>query len=77
MVRAKLFARFRELLGDELVFEEGITVKELRSRIEELLRAKGEQHDFILIAVNGMYAPDDRVISSGDEVAVFPPVSGG
>ncbi|HWV67261.1 molybdopterin converting factor subunit 1 [Chitinophaga sp.] len=31
----------------------------------------------VMIAVNRTYAADTQVISSGDEIAVIPPVSGG
>jgi molybdopterin synthase sulfur carrier subunit len=31
----------------------------------------------LAIAINGQYASNDSVISSGDEVALIPPVSGG
>jgi molybdopterin converting factor small subunit len=30
-----------------------------------------------LVAVNRVYAPADQALVEGDEVAVFPPVSGG
>lgn len=77
MVRAKMFARFREVLGDEIAFEDGITVADLKSSVADMLRSRGENPGIILVAVNGRYASDDMVISSDDEVAVFPPVSGG
>lgn len=31
----------------------------------------------LMIAVNQEYAPDDKVIQPGDDVALIPPVSGG
>jgi molybdopterin converting factor subunit 1 len=36
---------------------------------------KSLQH--LLVAVNNDYVPDDHELSAGDEVACFPPVSGG
>ncbi len=37
----------------------------------------GEEPDGLLVAVNKEYAPRDRVLTEGDEVAFIPPVSGG
>jgi len=33
--------------------------------------------DQVLVAVNGVFAPLKTVVVEGDEVAFFPPVSGG
>ncbi len=77
MARARMFARFREVLGEEIAFKDGVTVAELKNMVADMLRSKGEDPGIILVAVNGRYASDDTMISSNDEVAVFPPVSGG
>lgn len=82
MVRVKFFASYREQIGkDELLLELGgkITLKELLERLKE----KAPQLDKILdeggaiIAVNHEVADRDALVSPEDEVAVFPPVSGG
>jgi molybdopterin synthase catalytic subunit/molybdopterin converting factor small subunit len=39
--------------------------------------ALGEEPDGLLYAVNKEYAPRDRELADGDEVALIPPVSGG
>lgn len=52
------------------------TVKQLR---EKLLKKHGEQYfpDNILCAINQEIAHDDDVINETDEVAFYPPVTGG
>ncbi len=83
MIRVLFFARLREQLGvGELelsVTDAGNTVDELRQR----LQAKGEEWsralgaDNLLCAVNQHQARGSETIASGDEVAFYPPVTGG
>jgi molybdopterin converting factor small subunit len=49
----------------------------LKKRVQGLHTALKEQEDNILVAVNGSFAEPTRVLRKGDEVALFPPVSGG
>jgi molybdopterin synthase sulfur carrier subunit len=78
-VKIRYFGQFRDLAGKQEEFLEtknGITVKELREQIREIypkIAAKNE----VLVAVNGSFGTLDQVISETDEVAFFPPVSGG
>jgi molybdopterin synthase sulfur carrier subunit len=51
----------------------GSLLGELAARFPALNSYKGT----ILSAVNSAYAPRDTPLSDGDEVAFFPPVSGG
>lgn len=55
---------------------EGTTVEELRRRVLAAHR-RLENLDQVLVAVNGSFADLRIVIVEGDEVALFPPVSGG
>ena len=77
------FARFREKLGSEreaLALPAPATVQGLR----EVLAARGgawaEQlgcERSVLVAINQQMASRDSALADGDEVAVFPPVTGG
>lgn len=82
MINVLYFASFREMLGkgDEQIKLESATVNELL----EQLAARGEEWAMALrdnqnlqIAVNHDVAQRDTVIKAGDEVAFFPPVTGG
>lgn len=83
MVRLRYFARLRESLGigeEQLELPEGIhTVGELTS----LLMARGDPWQQALsnaqltTAVNHEIVKADTLINSGDEIAWFPPVTGG
>ncbi len=83
MIRILFFARLREQLGvgelEMSATEAGATVEELRGRLqargEDWSRALGA--DNLLCAVNQQQARGSDAISSGDEVAFFPPVTGG
>ena len=83
MIRVLFFARLREELGqDELSFEPpagaitvGALLTELRSRSPQWSSALGA--DNILCAVNQEQACHDDGVDDGDEVAFFPPVTGG
>ena len=78
------FASFRERLGVSgqqlTVTEEVATVAQLRAWLVarhpdwESVLGEGER---VMTAVNQTLAGDDDVLSEGDEVAFFPPVTGG
>lgn len=78
----KYFASIREALGPGETFEfaDGGTLGALR----DALIARGGRHAAALArgrnlrcAVNQVMADESRPVQSGDEVAFFPPVTGG
>lgn len=78
-VRVRLFGIFRELAGEgerEASLPAGATAADLVAA----LRGSGGL-DFLperpAVAVNREYVDLERPLSSGDEVALIPPVSGG
>ncbi|MCE9534121.1 MAG: molybdopterin converting factor subunit 1 [Planctomycetes bacterium] len=79
-MRILVFARFRDLLGRDVVEMElptGATVRELRDRLgdgnAELATLLGHSQ----VAINGEFAEDTALVRAGDEIALIPPVSGG
>jgi len=77
-----LFGRLREEVGQsEFVFSEFTqgTVADLRSALAS--SEIGSSHTFIsgqaLVAVNQVIVDDSHLIQSSDEIAIFPPVTGG
>ena len=74
-VTVRLFAMLRERAGAsevELDLPDGARV---RDALSELSGLAGDVP--LVMAVNREYAPEDRVLDPGDELAVVPPVSGG
>ena len=74
-VTVRLFAVLRERAGaPELTLDlpDGARV---RDALSELAALAGDVP--LVMAVNREYAPDDRVLDPGDELALIPPVSGG
>ncbi len=75
MIKVRYFASLREQIGRDLDIIEDIdgisSVRELRKSLSSMLPAQ------TLCAVNYEYANDDTPIKDGDEVAFFPPVTGG
>ncbi|EGA65742.1 molybdopterin synthase sulfur carrier subunit [Vibrio brasiliensis] len=81
MIKVLFFAQTRELVGmDELELEgEFSTVEAIR---EHLAQQEGKwdlalEPGKLLAAVNQSIVPLEHPIQSGDEVAFFPPVTGG
>jgi MoaE-MoaD fusion protein len=72
-VRVRLFAALRERAGWSERELDGVT------RVADVWPALGlgEEPPGLLYAVNREYAPPERELADGDEVAVIPPVSGG
>src|SRR6266568_3418160 len=74
-VTVRLFAGLREKAGTgacELELPDGVTLANVWAALE-----LGEEPQGLLYAVNREYAPRDRPLADGDEVARIPPVSGG
>ncbi|HEY8354843.1 MAG TPA: molybdopterin converting factor subunit 1 [Methylophilaceae bacterium] len=83
MIRILYFARLREALGlaeESLEVRDGLSVAEL---MVELAQRGGQwQQEFagcrpLRAAVNQTLVANDAHIHAGDEVAFFPPVTGG
>ncbi len=78
-VNVRYFGQFRDFTGkreEVLEVEEGITVEEIREHVRGIY-AKIAAKEEVLVAVNGSFGSLDQVIKEWDEVAFFPPVSGG
>lgn len=74
------FASLRDRAGvrqEALVLDEGARVADLRAALGAQRPALREALDSALVAVNREFALPEQPLSDGDEVAVFPPVSGG
>ncbi len=77
MFKVRYYAYFKEKVGADtgcIELGEPYSVNNLRKKISDLHQIDKEK---ILIAVNGSFADLNRVLKSDDEIAIFPPVSGG
>lgn len=78
-IKVLLFARYRELAGRpsvEVEVPEGTTLAELWDVVQRSVPALGSEGR-PLMACDRAYAKPDRIIEGREEIAVFPPVSGG
>ncbi|HEV8375628.1 MAG TPA: MoaD/ThiS family protein [Candidatus Polarisedimenticolia bacterium] len=79
-VRVLLFARLRELARSdalELELPEGSTAGSVWLRLQEQVEALRAYRRPPLMAIDQAYVSPDSVLAGGEEVAFFPPVSGG
>jgi molybdopterin synthase catalytic subunit/molybdopterin converting factor small subunit len=72
VISVRLFAGLRERAGWSQREVEAATVADVWPAL-----GLGEEPKGLLYAVNKQYAPRDRRLADGDEVALIPPVSGG
>ena len=80
MLQVKLFAKARQLAGCPVVdlpWTDGQSVLQLKHVLAERHPDLRPLISRLLVAINNDYATDDASIHSADEVACFPPVSGG
>ncbi len=85
MLKIVFFGRLREVISiDELSIEvydlQPCTVQNIISLLEDkysLFKDYIEQGNRLMIAVNQEISAPERRLQSGDELALFPPVTGG
>lgn len=80
LISVKLFASYRELIGEEeiqLELDEESTVGEALRLIKEHYPVLAEQGYSPMTACNLEHVSKQHRLSDGDELAIFPPVSGG
>ena len=79
-LQVKLFARARDLAGHDVVdvtVTDPATIADLRLALAERFPDLVPLISSLLVAVGTQYADDATILSSGDQIACFPPVSGG
>jgi molybdopterin synthase sulfur carrier subunit len=90
-VKIRFFARFRELLGTDIVTEVAtgtmftqlimITARKNPAGYAAIFDDKGTFHEFVILMKNGkrieIADAAKTPVTDGDEIAVFPPVAGG
>jgi molybdopterin synthase catalytic subunit len=79
-VKIKLFARMRELAGTsslERTVSPDATVKDLLQALQDEFPNLAEVAPRTVVAVNQEFVEPETRLAEGDEVAFFPPVSGG
>jgi molybdopterin synthase sulfur carrier subunit len=74
-ITVKYFASLREQMGKA---EELLTISKATPIVEIWENVSGETNpENILMAINMEYVKSDAIVEEGDEVAFFPPVTGG
>lgn len=75
-IKVRYFASLRDRMGRS---EQQVSVDKERPTVADLWReiSKDPIPDTILVAVNMEYTDSSHELKAGDEVAFFPPVTGG
>jgi molybdopterin synthase sulfur carrier subunit len=90
-VKVRFFARFRELLGTELIAEvaERMTLPDLIKQITQknieghqaIFDEHGHFREYVIVMRNArrvdLADAEKNIVADGDDIAVFPPVAGG
>lgn len=79
-VRVLFFATLRDLAGvreEQLTLPSGAIVADLKQTVIRRYEKLALAMDSAIVAVNREFAFPDQHLKNGDEVALFPPVSGG
>jgi molybdopterin synthase sulfur carrier subunit len=74
-IAVKYFANMRDIMGkadDSVDLSDGATVNDLWGKVSD-----NTMPENTLIAVNMEYTDANHALKEGDEVAFFPPVTGG
>lgn len=79
-IEVKLFATMKDRAGKpkiEVELDEPATVQQLLDAISTQYPALESSVEIALVSVNKAFAGEDTAVNPTDEVAIFPPVSGG
>jgi MoaE-MoaD fusion protein len=79
-ITVRLFASLREKVGHEergLELPASATAGDAWAVLVQQYPSLGEGGHRVLMALNRRYVGSDAALSEGDELALFPPVSGG
>ncbi len=79
-VTVKLFARLRELVGTHTLEQQvadNATIADLIENLQAEFPRLGEAIPRTVVSVNREFAEPHMMLTEGDEVAFFPPVTGG
>ncbi len=79
-IEVKFFASMRDLIGDDCQLDDDIIKTQSIKNVDDIWNycAAGKKRPAnVLIAVNMDYVDAQTTVKSGDEVAFFPPVTGG
>ena len=79
-VKLLFFASLKDIVGSrqlDLDVPSGATVNDLLERLESRYPGLRRYRSIVLTSLNEEYVERHAVVSDGDEVALFPPVSGG
>ena len=79
-IQVKFFASMRDLLGDDQIIEVETIEQQSIQNVDDVWNycAQGKERAAnVLIAVNMDYVDGQFEVKDGDEVAFFPPVTGG
>lgn len=75
-IKVKFFASLREKTGlsEEVIdYQEGMTASQIWARVVDTV----EMPEGIMVAINMEHVKGDPVPNDNDEVAFFPPITGG
>ncbi len=79
-IHVKFFASMRDLMGDDRDIDAAVVEQQEISTVDDIWNycAEGKKRsDNVLVAVNMDYVDGQTLVKEGDEVAFFPPVTGG
>ncbi len=80
MIKVRLFASLKEIVGSNEILikiNDGDTIANLKESLFRTYPSLSSVKIPLIYAVNHEVANDSTVLSYQDEVAIFPPVSGG
>ena len=79
-IKVLFFATLRDLAGVHEIYldiEDSSTISDLLDILKTRYPQTDEYLATALVAINRNYADEESIVRAGDEIAIFPPVSGG